>query len=498
MTRTDTPHEKIDAHKMPTTHSTALRVGSIGVFAMMFFVFSTQAPLTGLGGATALAVGLGNGAGAPGAYLVVGLVIALFAVGFVALSRHVTTQGGFYSYVSVALGRRLGASAAWLAVLTYVSIQASMYGLYGVSVSALLSPLGINLPWWVYVAITLAFVHFMGTRSIELGAKILTVLVGLEVALLTVFAVKVLIEGGGPEGLNAAASFAPSAVLAGTPGVAIVFAIASMYGFESTAIYAGEAKDPKKTVARATYLSVATIAVFFAFVAWMIVSFYGPSDAANAALSAINGGDTTAFVFNAMATELGAWAGLAAQILLITSLLASLMALHNSVNRYFHSMALHGSLPITLGRTNRHLAPSRAAVVQTILTLALIAPFAILGLNPAVTLFAWGGGVSVAALMAVYILTSISVVVYFTRHRVGVGPWQSVIAPVVSGLFLIALLVLIVVNFNQLVGGDALLAWLLLALIPATFVAAYGYEWYLIARNRSAGELDGLTERRTR
>ena len=85
-----------------------LKRGAIGVVGILFFVLSAQAPLTGIGGALPLAVALGNGAGAPAAYLVVGLIIAVFAVGFIAMSRHVTDEGAFYAYIGRGLGRRLG------------------------------------------------------------------------------------------------------------------------------------------------------------------------------------------------------------------------------------------------------------------------------------------------------------------------------------------------------------------------------------------------------
>ena len=51
------------------TQSTALREGAVGVVGILFFVLSAQAPLTGIAGALPLTVLLGNGAGAPGAYL---------------------------------------------------------------------------------------------------------------------------------------------------------------------------------------------------------------------------------------------------------------------------------------------------------------------------------------------------------------------------------------------------------------------------------------------
>lgn len=476
-----------EQNRTPAGQSTALRAGTIGVFGIMFFVFSAQAPLTGVAGAAALAVGLGNGAGAPGAYLIVGLVIMLFAVGFVAMSRKVITHGGFYAYVSAALGRKIGGGAAWLAVLTYVSVQAGMYGLYGVTFSAVLSGLGMEVPWWLPVLATLALVHFMGTRNIELGARVLAVLVGLEMSILIAFGLKTLFTGGGPEGLDLAASFGPAAVAAGAPGVAIVFAVASMYGFESTAIYSGEAKDPRRTVARATYASVCAIAVFFAFISWMIASFYGPSKVAGAAVAALESGDSTSFVFGALVETLGPWAGTVGPVLLLTSLLAGVMALHNSVNRYFHSLALHGTLPHALARTNRHLAPSMAARAQTILTVLLIAPFAIFGLDPILTLFSWFSGLSVASLLVLYVLTSVAIIVYFRKNPESGAVWQTLLAPSASFILLTGLLALVVVNFNHLVGGDATTAGVILAAVPICFGLGVALEAHQ-SRDRKARE----------
>ena len=43
-----------------------------------------------------------------------------------------------------------------------------------------------------------------------------------------------------------------------------MFAIASMFGFEATAIYSEEARNPARTVPRATDPSVVVISAFFA------------------------------------------------------------------------------------------------------------------------------------------------------------------------------------------------------------------------------------------
>jgi amino acid transporter len=346
-------------------HSTALRAGSIGVMGILFFVLSAQAPLTGIAGASPLAAALGNGAGAPGAYLIVGVVIVIFAVGFVAMSRRIQGSGAFYAYVTAAFGRKAGAGAAWLALLAYSTVQAAMYGLYGAAFSGLLASVGASVPWWVPALATMAGVQVLGSLNIELGAKVLALLVGLEVAILLMFGFTVLFSGGGPEGISIAASFSPEAIAAGAPGVAIMFAVASMFGFESTAIYSAEAKDAHRTVARATYLSVAVIAVFFSFISWMLVSYYGPSQVMDAAGAALESGDSTSFVLAPMVELFGPWAGTATGILLVTSLLAGIIAFHNGINRYLHSLALQGSMPAVLARTNRHRAPAAAARIQT-------------------------------------------------------------------------------------------------------------------------------------
>jgi amino acid transporter len=432
-----------------------LRRGAIGVVGILFFVLSAQAPLTGIGGALPLAVALGNGAGAPAAYLVVGLVIALFAVGFIAMSRHVTDEGAFYAYIGRGLGRRLGTGSALLALWSYNTVQACMYGLYGVIVSSLAdSHLGFAPPWWACALVTMALVQLLGSLNIDLGARFLGVLVAAEMGILLAFALVTLFTGGGPQGLDPGASFAPSALLAGAPGIALTFGIASMFGFESTAIYSAEAKDPARTVPRATYLAVAVIALFFAFVSWMVVSSYGADQVVPAAGSALESGDSTVLLFSAIADALGPWAAEVGGVLLATSLLAGILAFHNASNRYVHSLGEGGALPAVVSRTTRQGAPFVASALQTVLALALVMPFAVLGLDPVLTLFAWFSGVAVLGLVVLYFLTSIAVVVFFRRTRLDSRPWHTLIAPVLAAVLIAALAVLVLTNFTLLIGGS--------------------------------------------
>ncbi|MCH0572062.1 APC family permease [Streptomyces sp. MUM 136J] len=462
-----------------------LKPNSLGVLGILFFVLSAQAPLTGIAGAVPIAVALGNGAGAPAAYVAAGVITLLFSVGFVAMGRHVVDAGAFYTYIGKGLGRHLGTGSAGVALFAYCAIQAAMYGLYGATVSGLLTHYtGAQVPWWVCALVTMAIVQVLGAAGIEMGAKVLAVFVLAEFSILSVFALVTLFKGGGPEGLGFTGSFSPAAVVQGAPGVAMMFAVASMVGFEATAIYGEEARQPRKTVPRATYLAVACVTGFFSFASWMLVSSYGASKATEAAGSALQSGDSTAFVFMPIADLFGTWVNDVLPVLLATSLFAGILAFHNSANRYLFSLSRDGLLPRKLSAINRRHSPGVAGGVQTAIAVALVLPFALTGRDPVLYLFSWGSGVAVLAIMLMYLLTSISVIVFFRRDRLDTRPWNTLIAPALGALGIAGAIWLIVENFTMLVGGEGGTALWLALTVPA--VLAVGVAAARLTRDRTA------------
>ena len=84
--------------------------GKIGIFSLVFFVVAGASPLTGLVGGMPIAILSGNGAGVPGIYILSGLILLLFSIGFITMSRYISNSGAFYAYISVGLGRKLGVS----------------------------------------------------------------------------------------------------------------------------------------------------------------------------------------------------------------------------------------------------------------------------------------------------------------------------------------------------------------------------------------------------
>src|SRR5688500_8314672 len=187
----------------------------LGVTGIVFFVVAAAAPLVGMTGAVPVAIVLGNGAGAPGAYLAVGLVLLLFSVGYAAMSHQVTNTGAFFAYVGRGLGIGPGVGSAFASLGAYLTIQLAVFGFCGaVMAGQLADQAGIDLSWWVWALTAWALVLGLSALSVDIGAKLLGVLMVLELLSLALVAAAVLL-GGGTGGLDLGASFSPGNVFAG-------------------------------------------------------------------------------------------------------------------------------------------------------------------------------------------------------------------------------------------------------------------------------------------
>jgi amino acid transporter len=224
-------------------------------------------------------LGMGNGIGIPGAFVVATLILLIFAVGYTAMSRHIVNAGGFFTFVTQGLGRVAGLGTATLAIFSYTAIQAGMFGALGAFVGRVVDKYsGLSIPWWVYSVVGVLACLALGVREVKVGAGALGVMLALETSLILVLDVVVLVTGGaaggGPLGLSLE-PFSPVHVFSGALGIALIFAYNTFIGFEATTIYGEEAIEPKRTVPRATYIAVTAMGVFYAGTAWLLVNAFG-------------------------------------------------------------------------------------------------------------------------------------------------------------------------------------------------------------------------------
>src|SRR5262245_62969426 len=96
--------------------------GSLGPAHIVFMIMAAVAPAGGAVAIIPLAIALGVGVGTPGMFVVVGLVLVLFAVGFTRMVPFVRNAGAFFSYIANGLGRPPGLAAAFVAASAYLGI----------------------------------------------------------------------------------------------------------------------------------------------------------------------------------------------------------------------------------------------------------------------------------------------------------------------------------------------------------------------------------------
>src|SRR4029453_9710617 len=353
-----------------------LKKNAIGTGGNAFLVISAAAPLTVMAGVAPVAIGIG-GIGAPMGYVIAGAVLLIFAVAFMAMTKHVKAAGGFYTYISLAMGKTVGLASAILAIVSYNCLQIGVYGLFAVQTHDMLKVLfGLEAPWPAIALASVAAVWFLGYRGIDVGAKVLGVLLVAETGILAVMGVGIL-GSGGAHGISVG-SFSPENAFG--PGVLAILGIcfAAFMGFESTVLYRPEARNPDRSVPRAMLTAFGFMSVFYAFIVWTVVQAYGEDRAVEAAGEMAGG-----MFFQTISHYVGPWAEVVMYILIVTSVYASQLAFHNAINRYVYMLARDGVLPAFLGRTHpRFQSPHRAGQLQTVLAAVVITICALLTADP--------------------------------------------------------------------------------------------------------------------
>ncbi len=445
----------------PETADTTLKRGTLGLFGIIFFVVAASAPLAGMTGAFPVAAVI-LGPGAAGMYVFVGIILLLFSVGYATMSRYVTNTGAFFAYVGRGLGIVPGVGSAAVSVLAYLAVQWAVLGFIGGQMAIeFQDKFGLDWPWWVYAIGVVILVWVLSALSVDIGAKILGVLLAIE--LITLIIVGIVAIAKGPQGVDIGASFSPSAIFSGGlwggAGVAFSFALASFIGFEATAIYGEESKNPKRNVPLATYLSVIFITCLFALVGFGLVTGTGVDGMADKMLEASSGLANPSGVLFGLTTEfIGSWLTTLFSWIVLTSLFAATLAFQNSAARYLFSMGRAGVLPKALDRTNSRQSPVVATTVVSILGVALVVVAIIANWDPFLNVFYWFSAVAVVAIVLTEILVSLAVIVYFRRTNENKKVWNTIIAPVLAIAGLALGEIMLISRFNLLAGvqqGDA-------------------------------------------
>jgi amino acid transporter len=439
--------------------------GGLSTWKIVFFVIAATTPMAAMVGTVPYGFALGTGAGLPAMYLIAGAVMLCFITGYAAMSRNVVNTGALYTYIRAGLGRIPGAGAAYLAVLSYATFTIGVAGVFGY-----FGHMMFGGPWPAYSAGLVLLMAVLGRRQLSVSVALLGFLMCAEIAVILLTDTGIAIHRGAAA--LPAVSFSPSLALGAGIAAAATFAFTSFIGIESAPLYGEEARDPRKSVARASYWAVALITVFYTMTSWLAVGGIG---AGNVSARAAKEGGSLFFSLTTQYTASAVTAVMA--ILLVTSFVATGVAVHNATSRYLFALGREGLLPHWLGeRHPKHGSPARASAVQAGITGLAIAGFAVAGLDPYTNLGVSMISLATAGLMVLMLGASIAAIVYFVRKPADRHWWRTATAPALSVAGLGAATVLVLGHYKYLTGTTSVvvngLPWLILVALAAGMTRA--------------------------
>lgn len=429
---------------------------SVGTVELMSLGISASCPMAVIAGAVVTTLAVTGIVDVGPSFILLGVALALFAVGFLAMSRDIPNAASFYAFLAAGLGPTVGLAGAAVSLLSYNVVQVSLYGLLGAIVSGLFGG-----PWWMWALLAWLTIGLLGVLHLGINTRLLAVILVVELLVIAlVDSIGLLSPAEG------ALDFDPllpgDLVTSGSLGGVLAFGISSFIGFETVAAYREEAVS-HRSVVYACYGTIGFLSLFYAVSAWALTSAVGPSSIVDTARDPLAN-----LPFGILGEHYGAFVETFGQALLVTGLFAALLSFHNVVARYVYSLAREGVLPADLGTLGGKGGgvPVAGSVAQTAVAALGIVVFAVAGADPIAILFTWLAQLSALGILALMICTSIAVVRYYRLQGRRLG-FRLGVAPMAAAAALSAVLVLSIVNMDAMTGTTAgtALRWALPAVV---------------------------------
>jgi len=397
----------------PSVETARLERNAVGLAPTLFQSITHMAP------AAAVAFSIIVGAQYAGGSLPLAVLFALVACLLVAISigqlaRHLPSAGGLYTYSSRGLHPYVGFLVAWGFILAEPIVAPLLYLIFGNELAANLnSHFGWPLWLWAPFAVVAGLiVWFLTYRGIRLSTRTGVALGTFEIVVFAALALTLIIAAGSHNTLSVFAPNTGNDKGLGSVFPAMIYAILAFIGFEASAPLAEEAKNPRRTIPRAVFLSCLLIGLFYLFCYYAATVYFGPGRMAKDFIG-FNNNDPWSGMAQAV------WGpGLVIVILaVLNSAIANSNAGANAATRVGYALARIGLLPSGLRRIHpRFRTPFVAVNVQAIggIVLAVALGWATGG---PINAFALLGTMATIVLVTIYILTNLSNLVFYLRER---------------------------------------------------------------------------------
>ena len=405
-----------------------LRKGALGLRSVVFQNMTNMAP------AAAIVYDFPTQIAAAGAALWISNSIALFAVLLIAssiiqFSKQLPHAGGYYTYLSTALGPKVGAFSAWIYFLYALVLPAEVTLIWAGIASDLVSTyLHVSIPWWAFQIVILGLVGYLAFTGVQRSARITTIAGAFEIAVFAVLGIALLVNPVSPISLGHLSLSSSPTGWEGVLGLGLVFGILNFVGFESAAPMAEETDDPRRNVPRAVLYSVLILGTLYLFMSIATVFGYGLENLVNFY--------TDAAPFDTMANRVLGIGTLVVFFAITNSSFGCSLATINQGSRVLMSMGRNGLLPARIGAVHPdyktpHIA---AAIISSLALIIALTAGAIWG-----TLVGFGvlAITLTAGALMIYILGNIALPVFYRNHVPGGFNWLlHLVLPVMAILLL--------------------------------------------------------------
>lgn len=433
----------------PPPPGAGLRAGAIGFASNVAIGVASTAPAYSLAATLGLLVAVaGIGTHAPAVLLVSFVPMFCISMAYRALNRVDPDCGTTFAWVTRALGPRLGWLSGFAVFAADVIVMATLSEIAGKYLFILVGwDAAARSTLALAVAATgfIALMTWVAYRGVELSARVQQALLGLEVAILGLFAVIALVKvysGSLPGSVHPSLGWLdPFSLPVGSLVDGVLLGVFVYWGWDACVTVNEESEDSARGPGRAAVLSTLILLAVF-----VLVSSAGQSVAGPAFLSAHSGD-----VLSALGTRvLGSPFDKLLVLVVLTSTAASTQTTIMPTARTMLSMARWGALPASLARIHpRFATPATSTLLMGVIS--ALWTVTLLAVNPAQSVL----GDSITAigfLIAFYYgMTGLACAVYY-RDRLRDG-WRVLvgagIVPLVGAVLLAAIFVKALTHYSQ-------------------------------------------------
>ena len=413
----------LKAGQLGTTDVTASTVANIGPGIDFYFAFGVIAVTAGVA--------------APLTIIAAGVAVVLLAFTVAEFTKAEPSAGSFITYIETSLGARAGVVAALLVAVGFTVAIAGVFTMSGGMVALTLAHYTSWHPVWEPATIVLtAGAILLTARGVRLSTTAVGLAVLVQVAIMLTVCVIVVIDR---RAHLSGVPFSWAHLRGGLAGLSAGFPLAlyMFIGWENGPALAEECRDPRRTVPRALYISIAIGTALFVFFAYATVTAFH-YDVSSIGRSSVP--------FLTVADHYLGDAAILAWIAGVVSVLATLVSGANSQARMLFDGGRSGLLPARLG----HVRPPGQAPVNALLVMAggglgIVGVWWIAHLtgldtgstNP-VGLYAECSTMGTIVILFVYFLTTLALPVFmWRRHRRSFSVLRHLAIPVMGALTLI-------------------------------------------------------------